>query len=292
MTELHQADCIAWMNGQPADRFDLVFGSPPYCDARTYGIGAQRDCFQWVAWMLEVTEAAARICKGPVMWVAAGVTRKRNYWPAVEGLMWEWWKRGGTHQLYRPSCYHRQGIPGSGGDDYLRADWEYVLCLKRPGKLPYFDLSAAGWPCKYKTGGAFSYRTAEGSRINEKKHNAGSAARKRSQTAPTNGAKGNPRVGRPAITNPGNVIHCKVGGGHMGNLLAHENEAPFPEKLAEIFVRSFCPPGGWCLDPFIGSGTTAAVCQQWGRNCTGIDLRQSQIDLARGRCNENQTRFA
>lgn len=23
---------------------DLIFGSPPYCDARTYGIGAQRGC--------------------------------------------------------------------------------------------------------------------------------------------------------------------------------------------------------------------------------------------------------
>ncbi|MDF0668889.1 MAG: hypothetical protein P0119_22790 [Nitrospira sp.] len=26
------------------DTFDLVFGSPPYCDARTYGIGTQRGC--------------------------------------------------------------------------------------------------------------------------------------------------------------------------------------------------------------------------------------------------------
>src|SRR5262249_44185366 len=36
-----------------ADRsVDLVFGSPPYCDARTYGIAAQRDCGEWIRWML------------------------------------------------------------------------------------------------------------------------------------------------------------------------------------------------------------------------------------------------
>jgi DNA modification methylase len=30
---------------------DLVFTSPPYVDARTYGIGAQRDCVEWIDWM-------------------------------------------------------------------------------------------------------------------------------------------------------------------------------------------------------------------------------------------------
>ena len=66
-----------------ADRsVDLVFGSPPYCDARTYGIKAQRKCVEWVEWMLRCTAEAQRVCRGPVLWVAAGVTRKRNYWPA------------------------------------------------------------------------------------------------------------------------------------------------------------------------------------------------------------------
>jgi DNA modification methylase len=37
------------------------------------------------------------------------------------------------------------------------------------------------------------------------------------------------------------------------------------------------------VDPFTGSGTTAAVCKEWGRNFAGCDLRQSQVDLARRR---------
>jgi DNA modification methylase len=82
------------------------------------------------------------------------------------------------------------------------------------------------------------------------------------------------------IANPGNVIHCKVGGGLMGSPLAHENEAPFPEKLAEFFVKSFCPPEGIVLDPFCGSGTTLAVAKRLNRHYQGIDIRQSQVDLA------------
>ena len=69
----------------------------------------------------------------------------------------------------------------------------------------------------------------------------------------------------------------------MGSPLAHENEAPFPESLAEFFVRSFCPPGGTVLDPFMGSGTTLAVAQRTGREAIGIDLRESQVELTNRR---------
>lgn len=36
----------------PDRSVDLVFGSPPYIDARTYGIKAQRACQEWIDWML------------------------------------------------------------------------------------------------------------------------------------------------------------------------------------------------------------------------------------------------
>jgi DNA modification methylase len=65
--------------------------------------------------------------------------------------------------------------------------------------------------------------------------------------------------------------------------LAHENEAPFPERLVEFFIRSFCPPGGIVLDCFSGSGTTAAVAAKTGRRYIGIDIRESQVALARRR---------
>jgi len=81
----------------------------------------------------------------------------------------------------------------------------------------------------------------------------------------------------------GNVIKLNVGGGMMGSKLAHENEAPFPEKLAEFFVRSLCPPGGTVLDPFSGSGTTAAVAMAHGRNAIATDVRESQVELTRRR---------
>jgi hypothetical protein len=93
----------------------------------------------------------------------------------------------------------------------------------------------------------------------------------------------------PVIANPGNLIQgIKVGGGLMGHKLAHENEAPYPQKLAEWFIRSHCEPSGICLDPFSGSGTTVSAAIALGRRGIGLDLRFNQCELGRRRCDEVQ----
>lgn len=249
--------------------FDLVFGSPPYCDARTYGIGAQRDCQPWIDWMLDVTTECLRVTKGPVVWVAAGVTRNRNYWPACEGLMYEWWKRGGS--MYRPCYWHRYGIPGNGGDDWFRSDIEHVMLFKRAGKLAWSNNTACGHKCRFKTGGSMSNRNAEGARSNESRN-------RRPNFKPYEGYT------TPELANPGNLISTGAAGGHqLGDSLAHVNEAPFPEKLAERFILSLAPPGGKVLDPFSGSGTTKVVADRLGRIGVGSDIRLSQCQLTRTR---------
>ena len=132
-----------------------------------------------------------------------------------------------------------------------------------------------------------SYRTQDGQRRNARTGSRLQKGRKTpSQTQRENGAKGNPGYSPPKIANPGNIITCKVGGGNMGSKLAHENEAPFSEQLAEFFVRSFCAPGGVVLDPFAGSGTTLAMAEKWGRKWIGIDIRQSEVDLSEKRIAE------
>ena len=248
---------------------DMIFGSPPYEDARTYDIDFNLSGQAWVDWMVSLWYKMARVSKGPVAMVVAG--RTKNYrWTATPALLIADLCRGGFN-LRNPPIYHRSGIPGSGGPDWLRSDYEVVVCTTPPGRLPWSDNTAMGHPPKCKPGGDPTHRLQDGRRIRE----AG---------APTRyfgSARGDSeRVQAyipPKVANPGNVIHCS--GGHLGCDLAHENEAPFPEDLAEFFIRSFCPPGGTVLDPFGGSGTTSAVAEKCGRNSIYIDIRQSQVDL-------------
>jgi hypothetical protein len=328
---VEQSDCITWLDSLPEGSVDLVFGSPPYLDARTYGIDAVYGCQEWVDWMLKVTTAAVRVSKGLVLWVCAGVQRELCYWPGCEGLAWEWWKLG--NHLWRPCIWWKvdaeeggTGIPGSGGKQWLRNDWEYVLAFKRAGWLPWADPLVFGHePVCDEAGGEMSNRTADGRRINarvfgdpwktasrggqncggrtkdgrkKKGRLPGSTRRangkykavERDMDAPAGSnadgtRKDNTRRPMPAIVNPGNcvIVKARVGGGHMGSKLCHDNEAPFPEELATFFACSFCPPGGIIADCFAGSGTTLAVALRHGRRAVGCDLRASQVALTEKR---------
>lgn len=56
--------------------------------------------------------------------------------------------------------------------------------------------------------------------------------------------------------------------------------ARFPEKLAEFFILSGSVEGDVVLDPFSGSGTTAAVAQRLNRVWIGIDANSDYCKLA------------
>lgn len=254
-------DCLEWTKGQADDSVDLILGSPPYENRRSYGIDFSLKGQEWVDWALERFLDQYRICSGLVCWIVDGHT-KNFRWSAVPALLMADLHRAGVH-LRKPPIFQRWGIPGSGGNDWWRNNYEFCICASK-GKLPWSDNKATGLPCKYKRGGHFTYRLQNGKRCKGKK------------------------TGRPEITNPGNVIKCIVGGGRMGSGDAHKNEAPFPESLVRPFIVSFCKPGGLVYDPFCGSGTTGAVALREGRRFIGTDIRESEIETTQERLHAAQ----
>lgn len=318
---LHCGDCLEWMRGQPDDSVDLVVCSPPYEDARTYGIGFRLRGDDWVDWSVKRFVECVRICRGMVCWVVDGKTRNFQ-WSATPALLMARLHRAGVH-LRKPPAFYRVGIPGSGGPDWFRNDYEFIVCGSKGGKLPWSDNTACGHPPKWGPGGEMSYRLSNGSRRNKwgntdcatsmEGRSANGQHKTRTKKVITRERDGvhsqESTIYEPPVkANPGNSIRRKytadevvalleeasdfrrfiVGGGVMGSELAHENEAPFPEALAEFLIRSLCPPKGIVLDPFSGSGTTGKVALQHGRNYIGIDIRQSQVDLTRRRLAEVQ----
>ena len=266
---------------------DLVFTSPPYENARTYGGTFDKRGEVWLEWALDHFMAQLRVCRGLVAWVVQGSTRNYRWSPIPFLLGAELHNRGVA--LRRPGIYHRSGIPGSGGPDWLRCDHEYVLCATREGgRLPWSDNVAMGREPKFSPGGDPTNRQQNDVRVRISGMTAG--AKNDMPHASHGGRSGELNLdgtitrksGKiykpPRRANPGDVIRCA--GGHVGSKLAHEHPAPFPEQLAEFFVRSFCPPGGVVLDPFCGSGTTCAVAKRCKRNYIGIDIVPEYCDLA------------
>ncbi len=61
-----------------------------------------------------------------------------------------------------------------------------------------------------------------------------------------------------------------------------------PEGVLRRIVAASSRPGGWCLDPFAGSGTLGAVCQELGRHYVLIDSSPVAIEVMRKRLGGEQ----
>ena len=264
------ADLLDWLPTLADDSIDLLITSPPYLAARTYGrTDVARGLDAWVVWMLDVVKAAAPKVKGLIAINCEGQTRNYRYQPAPFLLVADLHRAG--FNLRKPCVYERDGIPGSGGPDWLKNRWEPIVCVTRPGRLPWSNNTACGRPPICEPGGRVSHRGVSGAR--------------RTFTVQTRREMDGGRqvateadIGRavPDVANPGNIIDCGADT-HFG--FGNESEAPFPLKLAAFFVLSFCPPGGVVCDPYSGSGTSCHAAVENGRRFVGCDVRQSQVDL-------------
>lgn len=252
-------DNLEWMRAQPDDSVDLVFGSPPYEAQRLYReLQFKLKGEEWVVWMLERWAEMQRISRGLVAMVVEGYTEDFRWSASPALLMADLHRRG--FNLRHPVVYQRHGTPGSGGPDWLRNEYEFVICTTKPGRLPFSDNTVMGHAPVCRPGGPPSNRKKDGTRTEGKEFT------------------------QPEIANPGNIVYCgAVGGGNMGCKIAEEGDAPFPEYLAEFFIRSFSPKNGRVCDPFCGTGTTISVARQYHRQFVGIDIRESEIEKSQRR---------
>lgn len=58
------------------------------------------------------------------------------------------------------------------------------------------------------------------------------------------------------------------------------NPTQKPTGIIEPLIRFSCPPGGVVLSPFMGSGSDLAAAQAYGVRAIGIDVRESECEIA------------
>ena len=69
----------------------------------------------------------------------------------------------------------------------------------------------------------------------------------------------------------------------LGGARKKGHEAPFPDEIPRRLIRMFSFPGDTVLDPFLGSGTTAAVALELGRNAIGYEINPAFVEIARAK---------
>lgn len=68
--------------------------------------------------------------------------------------------------------------------------------------------------------------------------------------------------------------------------------AQFPSEIPRRCILAASRPGDTVLDPFLGSGTTALVADQLGRNAVGVELNPEYAEIARRRISNDAPMFA
>lgn len=240
---------------------DLVFCSPPYADARTYGMGCNWTMKEY-ADLGDAVFAALRPGGHAVINVDAPVREWRPGFGTERGfhpwrMMLDWAERVGFRVPDR-LVFGRKGVPGDTIGRF-QSGWEPLLWFQRPGGETFLDKRAIYIPAV--TAGLHMTPT------------------KRQQ----DGSMLVDEFIQPDISLPTTLWNYgQVGSGGPGDIEAENHPARWPYKLAEDIVRCFCPTDGLAVDPFVGAGTSAVAALEHGRRFVGGDLGSRTADETRG----------
>jgi site-specific DNA-methyltransferase (adenine-specific) len=83
-----------------------------------------------------------------------------------------------------------------------------------------------------------------------------------------------------------NILRVPSLKGSSKEKVGHPSQKPI--KLIEMLVLSATREGDLVLDPFLGSGTTAIVCQNLNRSFAGIEIEPKYIEIAESRLQQTQ----
>jgi hypothetical protein len=244
---------------------DIVAFSPPYCDARSYGMDVSWGDADYAALGDAVFPAlrpgghALVNVDAPVREWRPGMGSERGFHPWR--MMLDWAERVGFRVPDR-LVFGRHGQPGEYAGRF-RNDWEPLLWFQRPGGEPWMDKRAVAQPAAF--GMPVGQQCARG--------------RERDGSIQTRGYSG--WAAEENMRHRGTLWeYGQVGAGGSGSpdLEAADHPARWPLRLARDIVRCFCPVGGLVVDPFVGAGTTAIAAVTEGRRFVGGDLGVRQGD--------------
>lgn len=262
VNELFLGDCADVLCDIPDDSVDLIFTSPPYADQRksTYG-GVSPD--EYVEWFMPRARQLQRVLKPTgtfVLNIKERVVNGERHTYVLELIMkmrqegWLWTEEFMWHK--------KNSYPGKWPNRF-RDNWERLIQFNKTKKFNMYQESVM---------------VPVGSWAKDRLSNLSETDKIRDTSRVGSGFGKNVSnwVGREMVY-PTNVIHMST---ECGN---RNHSAAFPIELPKWFIKLFTQPGDLVLDPFIGSGTTAAAAIELGRSYLGIEINPEYVELARQR---------
>jgi DNA modification methylase len=315
MNKIEFGDCRDTMRRWANDgvKAQMCVTSPPYFGLRDYGhdgqIGLEQTPEQYIAAMVEVFRCVRDVLADDgTLWVnigdsyqttsgggqqvaqtntGAGLATKRATSKQTGlkgkdliGIPWmlAFALRADGWYLRQDIIWHKPNpMPESVRDRCTKAH-EYIFLLSKSEKY-FFDSEAMKEPAT--SGSAGTVRKNQPRKMNATplyQSNRGG----HKQEPMKQGAMGIPEDGMRNRRSVWTVATRPYKGAHF---------ATFPTALIEPCILAGSRPGDIVLDPFMGSGTTAAVSLQHGRQYLGCELNPEYGPLQQERINKERTLF-
>jgi len=255
-------NCIDGMNAMDAESVDLCVTSPPYDDLRTYNDSSKWDFNVFK----DVAHALTRVLKpgGVIMWNVNDATingsetgssfRQCLYFMDECGL-----------KLHDTMIYQKTGTAFASGPKSVRYtqvfEYCFVLSKGKPKTINLIQDKKNKWAGIHSWGNATS-RTKTGEMKDPGKHSK--------------------PIREFGVRN--NIWIIKNSGGFgQSSKEAYKHPATMPEELALGHIQTWSNPGDLVVDPFMGSGTTAAVAIAENRKYIGFEIDQEYYNLCQAR---------
>jgi adenine-specific DNA-methyltransferase len=239
---------------------DLIAFSPPYCDARSYGMDVSWGDADYAA-LGDAVFAALKPGGHALVNVDAPVREWRPGFGTERGfhpwrMMLDWAERVGFRVPDR-LVFGRDGQPGLFPGRF-RSGWEPLLWFQRPPGPGYVNPHSIARPA-VQAGRKMSRHDGRKKGC-EQYANRGTSYISADVALPT------------TLWDYGSISPTSE------PTLGTNHPARWPLRLARDIVLCFCPPGGLVCDPFVGAGTTAVAAVTQGRRFVGGDLGARQED--------------
>jgi site-specific DNA-methyltransferase (adenine-specific) len=278
--QILSGDALDVLPKLPANIVDCVVTSPPYYRQRDYGskkqIGQEPTPQQYVQRLVEIFQQTRRVLKSTgALWLVIGDkyidgSLMSMPWRVAIALQDDGWI------LRSDIIWHKPNAMPSSVKTRPTTDHEYIFFMTA-GKDYHYDADAIREPHVTFT----DKSRMKGGRKHFGKRGSTPEQGKNSGNTNLHDARWD-QAFHPKGRNKRTVWSIPLSKYRQAHF------AVFPESLVETCIQATCPAAGVVLDPFSGSGTTAAVAKKLGRSFIAIDCQKKYCDMSRERVSQQQ----
>jgi len=249
--QIHNQDCVSWMQQQPAGSVDCVLTSPPYDDLRADG-GYSFDFPQVAGELVRILAPG-----GVIIWNVSDATRDGSETGTSMRQALHFMDLG--LRLHDTMIYvKRNPMPTNQQTRRYHQAWEYLFVFSQglprvwnPIQVPARCTGLANMKYRGSTGEISYVKTP-----------------------------------RNTHTKVRNVFEYTIGGGHTASSpVVHGHPALMPEQLALDMLRTWADYTSQIYDPFAGAGTTLWAARQLGFQVQGTEVNADYCQLIHQRLN-------